>query len=85
VMSALRHIEGHRDFIRGNRDWLYRTQRAWDPILATWDTAEPVPDEAMRVLLSRTYHFLAPRYMPTTEWVSTLRPEKQPSVRGMVW
>ena len=85
VMAALRHIESHRNFIRANRDWLYRSQRAWDPILAAWDEAEPVPDEAMRNLLARTYHFLAPRYMPTTEWVSTLRPPKQKAVRGMVW
>ncbi|MBN8907186.1 MAG: hypothetical protein J0H99_11305, partial [Rhodospirillales bacterium] len=47
--------------------------------------AMPLLEAPMRNLLARTYHFLAPRYMPTTEWVSTLRPPKQKAVRGMVW
>lgn len=85
VMAALRHIESHRSFIRANRDWLYCSQRAWEPLLLDWDAAEAVPSESIRTLLARTYHFLAPRFMPTTEWVSSLRPASQKKVRGMVW
>ncbi len=33
VMAALRNSESQRTFIRSNRDWLYRTQRAWQPLL----------------------------------------------------
>jgi hypothetical protein len=88
VMAALRHIESHRTFIRANRDWLYRSQRAWDPILQQWDATTPVLNEGMRTLLGRTYHFMAPRFMPATEWVSSLRPTAAPknnTARGMVW
>ncbi len=37
-------------------------------------------------LLSRSYQFLAPRFMPVTEWVAVLRPEKKPNkIKQMVW
>lgn len=85
VMSALNHIDSHRTFIRTNRDWLYRSQRGWETILAEWDVTEPNGDDSIRGLLTRTYHFLAPRFMPVTEWVSALRPLAKPKVRGMVW
>jgi hypothetical protein len=86
IMAALGHIESHRTFIRTNRDWLYRAQRAWEPILLQWDVATPVASESMRNLLSCTYRFLAPRFMPATEWISSLRPSSQkPKARGMVW
>jgi hypothetical protein len=86
VMAALSHIESHRTFIRANRDWLYRSQRAWESILLEWDAATPVPSESIRNVLNRTYHFLAPRFMPATEWISALRPSSQkPKARGMVW
>jgi hypothetical protein len=70
VISALRHASQQRGFIRSNRDWLYRSARAWSPILAEWDGA--VAADALPGLLGRTYQFLAPRYMPVTEWF-TLR------------
>ena len=39
VMPALRNTDSQRTFIRSNRDWLYRTQRAWQPLLLEWDVA----------------------------------------------
>ena len=39
VMSALRNADSQRVFIRSNRDWLYRTQRAWHALLTDWDVA----------------------------------------------
>jgi len=68
VLSALRNHENQRVFIRSNRDWLYRSQRAWDPILKQWDAAADQLDDATWALLARTYQFLAPRFMATTEW-----------------
>jgi hypothetical protein len=86
VMSALRHVESHRAFIRANRDWLYRSQRGWDPILAEWDVIDLASDGPLRLLLDRTYHFLAPRFMPVTEWVSLLAPTRQKKQQQtMVW
>ena len=42
--------------------------------------------EATRALLLRTYRFLAPRFMPVTEWISATGTErKKPPVRQMTW
>jgi hypothetical protein len=87
VMAALRNAESQRVFIRSNRDWLYRSQRAWHPLLLEWDVAGIGLDEGILLLLNRTYQFLAPRFMPMNEWLSVVRPvkaEKKP-VRRMVW
>jgi hypothetical protein len=86
VMAALRNADSQRTFIRSNRDWLYRTQRAWQSLLLEWDAAGIGFDEGILQLLSRSYQFLAPRFMPVTEWPAFTRPtQKQPKVRRMVW
>ncbi len=88
VMAALRNVESQRAFIRSNRDWLYRSQRAWEPILAHWDTASGSFDEGTLALLGRTYQFLAPRFMPVTEWISATRPGQPAKVNKsprMIW
>jgi hypothetical protein len=87
VMSALRNAESQRVFVRSNRDWLYRTQRAWHALLAEWDTASIGFDDGILLLLNRTYQFLAPRFMPVTEWESRTRPGKRRKelARKMVW
>ena len=86
VMSALRNADSQRSFIRSNRDWLYRTQRAWHALLLEWDGAGVGFDEGILTLLGRTYQFLAPRFMPVTEWTAFTRPaKKQTKERQMVW
>jgi len=88
VMSALRNIDSQRAFIRFSRDWLYRSQRAWEPILAEWDAAETEINEKTLALLIRTYQFLAPRFMAATEWFSATRPRRavdSENLPGMVW
>jgi hypothetical protein len=86
VMAALRNVNSQRAFIRSNRDWLYRTQRAWQPILDEWDAVKADFDDGSRALLTRTYRFLAPRYMPVTEWLSPERPKStKASTRNMTW
>jgi hypothetical protein len=86
VMSALRNADSQRIFIRSNRDWLYRSQRAWEPLLREWDTAPDMHDEAFPALLARSYQFLAPRFMAVTEW--TMLTRQRPRRKGqkrMVW
>ena len=86
VMAALRNANSQRAFIRDKRDWLYRSQRAWQSILDEWDVAQTVLDEGGRALLGRTYKFLAPRYMPMTEWLSPARPARSKTpTRQMTW
>jgi len=85
VMATLRNAESQRAFIRVNRDWLYRSQRGWQPVLDEWDGAGTELNDAMRALLTRTYRFLAPRFMPVTEWTSRARPDQKKPVRQMTW
>jgi hypothetical protein len=86
VMATLRNASSQRAFIRSNRDWLYCIQRAWQATLDDWDTAWAEYDKGTRGLLSRTYRFLAPRFMPVTEWLSPARDQrvKKPA-RQMTW
>jgi hypothetical protein len=87
VMQTLRNLESQRTFIRSNRDWLYRTQRAWQPVLLDWDQAGFGFDEHTRALLLRTYQFLAPRFMAVTEWSSLNRliRKRDGKKRRMIW
>jgi hypothetical protein len=87
VMAALRNTDSQRTFIRSNRDWLYRAQRAWQSLLAEWDVTGIGFDEGILALLNRSYQFLAPRFMPVTEWASATRPaiRQQDATRSMVW
>ena len=69
ILSALRNLEEQRSFLRPNRDWLYSTQIAWEPILQEWDLGPTQVDpERIWRLVDRLYRFLAPRYMAVQEW-----------------
>lgn len=86
VLAALRNAESQRAFIRSHRDWLYRSLRAWEPVLGWWEAAGTEFDPAMVALMGRTYQFLAPRFMPVTEWLSSTRPGRPKSATPrMVW
>jgi hypothetical protein len=87
VMALLRNVDAQRAFIRSSRDWLYRSQRAWQPILDAWRNIVLQIDPAVVALVNRTYQFLAPRFMPVTEWTLMTRPQrtKVPQERQMAW
>jgi histidinol dehydrogenase len=68
VLTALRNIDSQRNLIRSSRDGLYRLSRAWEPILQGWEASNELSGPALWQLIDRTYHFLAPRYMPVQEW-----------------
>lgn len=86
VMATLRNLDRQRAFIRAHRDWLYRSQLAWRPVLDDWEASGNEVGEATRQLLNRTYRFLAPRFMPVTEWISKSQPRRaKPQVRQMMW
>jgi hypothetical protein len=78
VLGVLRDPDTQRAFVRGHRDWLYRSRRAWEPILAAWDGAAPGFDESVWLRVGRTYQFLAPRFMPLQEWelATAFRPRR---------
>lgn len=86
VLAALRNADSQRAFIRSHRDWLYRSLRAWEPVLGWWELAGTEFDPGMAALMSRTYQFLAPRFMAVTEWLSATRPGRgKPNPARMVW
>jgi hypothetical protein len=83
IENMLRHVDTQRSFIRSNRDWLYRSQRAWEPILDRWSRTSNIDDTAS--LLTETYQFLAPRFMPTTAWRSWNERNRGPPPPRMTW
>ncbi len=84
VATMLNDVDAQRGFIRSNRDWLYRSERAWQPLLDQWDDVrEDVPAELME-LLTHTYQFLAPRFMPTMEWGQQRR-GRAPGPAAVAW
>lgn len=68
IVTALSGGSGQQLLIRSNRDWLYRTQRAFAPILDEWERAPADIDGDFWNRLSRTYRYLAPRFMSVQEW-----------------
>ena len=89
VLVALQDAQGHRSFLRANRNWLYRNQRAWEPTFKAWANAPRQLDDVAWLIIRRTYRFLAPRYMAVQDWqlTNTLRrPRKSKTVAsGMRW
>lgn len=54
--------------MQAGRDVLHRNRLAWTPTLDAWDRLPGGAGTADWNLVDRTYRFLAPRYMSTTEW-----------------
>ncbi len=85
IGSLLRNVDNQRVFIRTNRDWLYRTQIAWEPVLDRWCRAAEMPTEEMGAMLAATYQFLAQRCMPGTAWQRPRQQRKAGQASRMAW
>jgi hypothetical protein len=68
IIAALGGGPCQQTIIRAGRDWLYRTQRVFAPILDEWDAAPADIDAQFWNRLGRTHRLLAPRFMDTQEW-----------------
>jgi len=77
VMAVLSGWEAQRLLLRSNRDWLYRSYRAFDAFIQEWDAAPMQIDEHFWNRLGRTYRFLAPRFMAVQEWKQAQRPRSR--------
>ncbi len=69
IMGLLRNIDNHSAYIRMIRDELHKRMMAWDVILSKWARVKVEIGNDKPELLRETYHFLAPRFMPVSEWV----------------
>lgn len=74
IIGSLSGGVAQQTLIRSSRDWLYRTQRSFSPVLEAWEAAPAQIDDEFWMRLSNTYRLLAPRFMTVQEW-------KQPSRR----
>ncbi len=64
----LRAPESVLPAMRAGRDVLHRNRLAWTPTLDAWERVRGPAGTEDWPLIERTYRFLAPRYMSTTEW-----------------
>ena len=74
--------------MQAGRDVLHRNRLAWTPTLDAWERARGPAGMEDWPLVERTYRFLAPRYMTTTEWrarflETAVAPERAPA--QMIW
>jgi len=82
IIAALQNLDQQRRFIRAGRDWLYRSFRGFEPYL---DRVEGLAESELPSFLNPLYHFLAPRFMPATEWLRQQRREPKSIARIMSW
>lgn len=69
IMAALKNIDAQKTFIQDMRDEIHVRLLPWDELLDEWQRLPAKRTLWAEDLLSRTYRFLAPRYMPVDEWV----------------
>ncbi len=87
VMAVLRNMGQQIAFIRKHRDMLYIASRDWAELLDAWDNFQPLHEEQFWLLLAKTYHFLAGRHLPTSEWrrAGLERQGTRELARAMTW
>lgn len=68
VLATLRNADSQIAFIRSNRDAIYRSLRAWEPLLTRWANTPPGDANAVWPAIDETYQFLARRHLPVSEW-----------------
>jgi len=73
IMSALKNLDTVRHYLREHRNDLRVRLMAWEDILVKWLDHTMKPGRETEDLISETYRFLAPRYMPVDEWVMMTR------------
>jgi hypothetical protein len=85
ILAMLRDMESAVEWLRRQRDWLFRTNHAWDAMFTDWNSAPRHYDEFMWKAFERSYLFLAPRFMAFEQWSSLHVKLKQTDVKIAVW
>ncbi|WP_158928144.1 hypothetical protein [Acidisphaera sp. S103] len=84
-LGVLRDIPAAIAGLRRQRDWLFRTNRAWTAVFADWEAAPKHFNEFLLRVVERTYVFLAPRFMSYQEWTTTESKLKKTTLRATAW
>ncbi len=90
ILPALRNLDQQRSFIRTERDRLYCTFLAWEPILRLWEglpTNQVRESEGLWRVIDESYRFLASRYMTVQEWQTAVAASARAdrSKTALVW
>jgi hypothetical protein len=84
-LGVLRDVPVAIAGLRRQRDWLFRTNRAWTSVFSDWDAAPKRFDEFLLRVVERTYVFLAPRFMSFQEWTTAESKLKKTTLRATTW
>jgi len=86
IMKVLKDLDGSIAAIRTQRDEIHQRLNPWNALLDSW---EKHPDTEVNGtiidLSSRTVRLLAPRFMPTKEWVLRFKAEKNRTATVKSW
>jgi hypothetical protein len=85
ILAMLRDPQAAISWLRRQRDWLFRTNHAWDPVFTDWMNVSGQIDEFLWKVVERTYSFLAPRFMSFQEWTAIDAAPKPQALRARVW
>ena len=85
ILTVLRDMPAAVAGLRRQRDWLFRTNRAWAGVFADWAAAPKHYDDFVLKVIERTYHFLAPRFMSFQEWTTAESRMKKGKLRATTW
>ena len=85
MLGMLREIDSAVAWLRRQRDWLFRTNHAWEPVFNDWGNAPNNFDDFYWKVVERSYSFLAPRFMSYQEWTSTIAKPKKEDMKVKVW
>jgi hypothetical protein len=84
-LGVLRDIPTAITGLRRQRDWLFRTNRAWTAVFTDWEAAPKHFNEFLLRVVERTYVFLAPRFMTFQEWTTAESKFKKTTLKATVW
>jgi hypothetical protein len=85
IPTILRDPPAAIEWLRQQRDRLFRMNRAWEPVFEDWGSMSGHLDDFFWKALERTYAFLAPRFMSYQEWEIVGAKSKPTGLRAKVW
>jgi hypothetical protein len=85
ILGMLREPATAIDWLRHQRDRLFRMHRAWEPVFEDWCNMSGHLDDFFWKAVERTYAFLAPRFMSYQEWAVIDAKPKPVGLRAKIW